>query len=75
MTEKQIEQANKEAFKRLRFGNINESNATGQITSLCNSDEYNYNDYKNDQYNYDHYYDYNSKKPEDYTVKKLQSLF
>ena len=37
MTEKQIEQANKEAFTRLRFSNINESNATGQITSLCNS--------------------------------------
>ena len=44
------------------------------LTSLCNSDEYNYNDYKNDQYNYDHYYDYNSKKPEDYTDDYSQGL-
>ena len=32
------------------------------LTSLCNSQDYEYDDY-----NYNEYYDYNNQKPEDYT--------
>ena len=43
------------------------------LISLCNSDEYEY-DHKNDQYNYDQYYNYNIQKPEDYTDDYSQQL-
>ena len=39
------------------------------LTSLCNSNDYNYDDYKYNEYNYDdeNYDYYHNKKSEDYT--------
>ena len=46
------------------------------LTSLCNSNDYNYDDYKYNEYNYDEdeYYGYNDQKPEDYTDDYSQDL-
>ena len=40
------------------------------LSSLCNSQDYEYDDYKYD----DEYYDYNNQKPEDYTDYHSQDL-
>ena len=46
------------------------------LTSFCNSNDYNYDDYKYNEYNYDEdeYYGYNNQKPEDYTDDYSQEL-
>ena len=46
------------------------------LTSLCNSNDYNYDDYKYNEYNYDEdeYYGYNNQQPEDYTDEYSQDL-
>ena len=43
-------------------------------TSLCNQVDYKYEEYKNDEYNYNEYYDYNNQEPEDYTDDYSQGL-
>ena len=43
------------------------------LASLCNSNDYEYDNYKYDEYDYENY-DYNNQKPEDYTDDYSQGL-